>query len=76
MALYYTVIARQLKINFIFYSRMLSVWREFLFNNDIVQSVNDVFCNLSADDAILYAIANEMCKVNGKLQQNVDSWSE
>ncbi len=47
-----------------------------IFTNDMIHSVNDVFCNLFADDVILYANANEICKVNEKLQQNVDSFSE
>ncbi len=47
-----------------------------IFINGMVQSVNDVFCKHFADDAILYAIANVLCKVNETLQRNVDSFSE
>lgn len=44
-----------------------------IFINDIVQCVNDAFCNLFADDNIVYTFDEKLEKLNKKLQTNADN---
>ena len=44
-----------------------------IFINDIVQCVNDAFCNLFADDNIVYTFEEKLQKLNDKLQANADN---